>query len=82
MFAGLALLALACSQPDPTPSPTSTTAPAPAALSTGHQLFVDNGCDRRHADTMAIEYFRRRYGLWPDGKPPQQAPDELPPRPA
>ncbi|HIC65329.1 MAG: glycosyltransferase family A protein [Paracoccus sp. (in: a-proteobacteria)] len=53
-----------------------------ARLLDGLKHFVDNGCDRRQADTMAIEYFRRRYGLWPDGKPPQQAPDELPPRPA
>ena len=51
MFAGLALLALACSQPDPTPSPTSTTAPAPAALSTGHQLFVDKGCAACHGQS-------------------------------
>ena len=48
MFAGLALLALACSQTEPTASPSPTTAPAPATLSEGHQLFVNKGCAACH----------------------------------
>lgn len=57
MIAGLALLALACSQPDPTASPTPTTAPIAAARSVEHQLFVDKGCgacDGNNAEGSAL----------------------------
>ena len=33
-----------------------------------HFIHLDHG--RRRADTLAIEYFRRNYGLWPDRLPP------------
>ncbi|MCQ0970394.1 glycosyltransferase family 2 protein [Paracoccus sp. TK19116] len=33
--------------------------------------LVHEGHDRRAADTLAIEYFRRHYHLWPDARPPQ-----------
>ena len=48
MFAGLVILALACSQPDPTPAPTVPA--APAALPSNHQLFVNKGCAACHGN--------------------------------
>ena len=55
MFAGLAILALACSQPDPTPAPTVPA--APAALSSNHQLFVDKGCAACHGQNAGGSSF-------------------------
>lgn len=47
---------------------------AEADLSEGLRHYVYNGFGRREADTLAIEYFRQHYGLWPDAQPPQGSP--------
>ena len=49
--------------------------PRPVALADATESLRDvvhQGHDRRAADTLAIEYFRRHYHLWPDARPPQQ----------
>ncbi|AXC49823.1 glycosyltransferase family 2 protein [Paracoccus suum] len=39
-------------------------------------IYQDHG--RREADSLAIEYFRHHYGLWPDRKPPQSLSASIP----